>query len=115
MPIVWQGLAKFLIRRSYKNSQPRASLAMAEGEAQRATWAHDNSWEAFAPFAAAVIIAFQVGCLPASVNRFALVFIAARVLYGLCYIFDKSTLRSGVWAVGFGSVVGLFLLAGGVI
>ncbi len=115
MPICWQGIAKVTIRKSYENSRPRESLAQTQGVAQRASWAHDNSWEAFAPFAAAVIIAFQAGGPTKWINTLALIFIAARILYGLCYIFDKHVLRSSVWAVGFFSVAGLYLLAAGVV
>ncbi|MFM8464365.1 MAG: MAPEG family protein [Burkholderiaceae bacterium] len=39
------------------------------------------------------------------------VFIAARVLYVVCYVADKATLRSIVWVVGLGAVIRLYLLA----
>jgi uncharacterized MAPEG superfamily protein len=98
MPIIWAGLAKmFTGFKLTDNAHPRQTLAAATGKAQRANWAQANSWEAFAPFAAAVIIAHQAGVIPRQIDNLALIFIVSRLLYGAFYIINRPTLRTLVW------------------
>ena len=52
-------------------------------------------------FAAAVIIAHLADVAPSSITILAVIFIILRVLYGICYILDKPSLRSTVWFGGF--------------
>jgi uncharacterized MAPEG superfamily protein len=95
----------------FDNRNPRAWLARQEGSRARAHAAQLNSFEAFPFFAAAVIIAHVLkGPMPL-VNTLASLFIVARVLYLLCYLADRSTLRSVVWLVGFGAAVAIFVVA----
>lgn len=96
------------------NKNPREYEAALEGRQQRAYWAHLNGFEAFPPFAAAVIIAHIVGVEQSTVDLLAGVFVVCRVLHGLLYILDQDKLRSVVWAGGIGCVIGLFVLSGGV-
>jgi uncharacterized MAPEG superfamily protein len=111
MPIVWAGVAKTGAK-GYDNARPREFLAKLEGRAARANYAQANSYEAFPPFAAGVVIAHVTGGADQStIDALAVVFIVARIAYGLCYIADKSTLRSLVWLVGFGATVGLYFAA----
>jgi uncharacterized MAPEG superfamily protein len=112
LPIVWAGAAKAGGKR-YNNARPREFLGALTGWPARANHAQQNSYEAFPPFAAGVIIAHLCNAPQSTIDALALTFIAARVVYGLCYIADRSTLRSLVWLVGFGSVVGLFVTAAG--
>jgi len=109
LPIVWAGVAKS--ERSFDNNSPREWLARLHGWRLRANWAQANAWEAFAPFAAAVIIAHLAGARQATVDLLALVFIGARVAHGLLYVADQAMLRTIVWTIGYGCVVGLFLVA----
>ena len=108
LPIVWVGAAK-IGSTGYDNNRPRPFLANLQGWQQRADWAQKNALEAFPPFAAGVIIASMTGANPATINLLAGVFILARILHGLSYIADKGALRSLIWTVGFGCVVGLFI------
>jgi uncharacterized MAPEG superfamily protein len=55
MPYVWVMISKR--RKGYDNSAPRAGTGQLQPLQQRAYWAHENAFEAFGPFAAAVIIA----------------------------------------------------------
>lgn len=109
MPLLWAGAAKS--RRDFDNAAPREWLARLEGWRRRANAAQMNAWEAFAPFAAAVIIAHLAGATQASIDVLAGTFVAARLAYGGLYIADRPTLRSLAWIVGFGCVVGLFVAA----
>ena len=93
----------------FSNRTPRAYLQnLQEGWRQRAHWAQANSFEAFPPFAAAVLVAHLTDAPQAQADMLALAFVGIRIIYGLCYIWDKPTLRSLVWTAGIGCVVGLF-------
>jgi uncharacterized MAPEG superfamily protein len=96
LPIVWTGIAKFS-GPGFNNFAPRDFQSGLSGMRQRAHWAHLNSFEAFAPFAAAVIIAHLLHGANANVDKLAMGFIALRVLYGLFYIWNLATPRSIVW------------------
>jgi len=98
-------------KRGYDNRAPREQLALAEGYRKRAHWAHLNAFEAFPPFAAAVIVAQIQHAPQAMIDTLALAFIAMRVLHAGFYIMDKPTLRSLAFGLGFACVVGLFVLA----
>jgi len=95
----------------FDNHAVRTYLDAQTGWRQRANWAQQNGYEAFPPFAAAVIIAHQAGADQSMVNVLAVSFIVFRLLYGAIYIANLATLRSLVWTAGFACVVGLFIAA----
>lgn len=101
MPLIWVGVAKAPSGLKYDNSAPRAFAEKLSGYRQRAYWAHLNSFEAFPPFAAAVVIAHQLHFAQGRLDQLAMGFIAFRLVYGVLYIADRSTLRSVAW---FGAV-----------
>ena len=111
MPYLWVGGAKFGGKGPYDNKSPREFLGGLEGWRKRANFAQLNAFEAFAPFAAAVIIAHQTGAEQSMVNGLAIGFVACRLAYGLLYIFDLDLLRSLVWTGAMGCVVGLFVVS----
>lgn len=111
LPYLWVGLAK--ARSGYDNAAPREFLARSPGWRGRANSAQLNAWEAFAPYAAAVIIAVTRGAPVGTVNALCAAFLVLRVLHGLAYIADQATARSLIWTLGFGCVVGLFVVAAG--
>jgi len=94
---------------SFDNNEPRTWLAKQSGYRARANAAQQNGFEAFAFFAAAVIVAHITRGPQAQVDTLAMVFIAARVLYLVTYIGGWGTLRSLVWAVGIVCTVWIFL------
>lgn len=97
--------------RRFDNATPREYLEQAAGWRKRAHWAQLNSFEAFPPFAAAVLIAHVVAGPSAAADLLALVFVALRIAYGLCYIANRATLRSLVWLGAIACVIGLFIVA----
>jgi uncharacterized MAPEG superfamily protein len=109
LPLLWTVVAK--AGAPYDNSAPREALARASGYRQRANWAQQNAWEAFAPFAAAVIVAYLMKLAPAKLDAAAALFIGARVAHGLCYLANQASLRSLFWALGLGCVIYLFVAA----
>lgn len=95
------------------NKNPREYEEGLTGARKRAYWAQLNGFEAFPPFAAAVIIAVQAGVPADRINLLGGVFITCRVVHGLLYIANLDRLRSLAWLGGFASVVALFVMAGG--
>ncbi len=113
LPIVWTGLAKFsggdFVPAA--NRTPRDFLERLSGWRKRAHWAQLNGFEAFPPFAAAVIIAHLAHAPQPTVNMLALTFVILRVLHGIFYIVDRAALRSLVWLGAVACVVALFVLS----
>lgn len=111
LPYVWTVIAKSRGER-YDNREPRAWLARQDDpRVQRANAAQLNAFEAFPPFAAAVILAHLAGVPDARIALLAVVFVVARILHGLVYIAGVSVVRSLVWFVGLGCVVALLVQA----
>jgi uncharacterized MAPEG superfamily protein len=109
LPLIWVGYAKVTGGDGYSNSKPRVWLEQRQGKAQRANWAQQNSYEAFPPFAAAVIVAHLTGGPQLTVDLLAGLFIVVRIAHGVFYIRDMSTLRSVAWLTGYGLTVVLFM------
>lgn len=108
LPYVTVGFAK---AGGIDNRAPRESLDRLTGWRRRADWAHRNHFEAFAPFAAAVIIAHLAAVGQGRVDLLAGVFILCRIGYTAAYLADRPTLRSIIWTLGLGCVIALFALA----
>jgi uncharacterized MAPEG superfamily protein len=109
LPYFTVAVAKW--RPDYDNAAPRAGIERLPPLRQRAYWAHLNGFEAFAPFAAAVVIAHLAGAAQHHIDALAGGFIALRIAYTLCYLYDRPTLRSIAWSAAFACVVGLFAAA----
>ena len=88
---------------------PRPSAAKLDGAALRAHGAHLNAFEAFPPFAAAVIIAHIAEGPSASVNWLACAFILVRVGHMFFFITDRQPLRSASFGVGLLLIVAIFI------
>lgn len=93
------------------NKNPREYAAAIKGPRQRAYWAHQNGFEVFPAFAAAVIIATLAGVAQDHIDQLAVAFVASRVLHALLYITDQDKLRTVVFIGGQAAVVGMFVLA----
>jgi uncharacterized MAPEG superfamily protein len=114
LPIVWTGMAKFAGGdfAEAANRAPREYLDRLTGWRRRAHWAQLNGFEAFPPFAAAVIIA-QLRHVPQTyTDALAIAFITLRALHGVFYIADRAQWRSVVWFAAVACVITLFVLPG---
>ena len=109
LPYATVGLAKY--QRGYNNYAPRDWEAKLEGWRKRAVHAHQNHFEAFAPFAAAVIVAHLAHAPQRAVDLIAVAFVVVRIAYTGAYLANKPLLRSSLWLVGLGCVIALFALA----
>jgi len=85
--------------RSFDNANPRDPNFYTPGLRARALGAHQNGFEAFPFFAAAVILSEMHGASQGVVNGLALAFLACRLLYALFYLTDKPTYRSALWSL----------------
>ena len=108
MPYIFTFIAKFTGGR-YNNFSPREFLEKQEGFRKRANWAQMNSFEAFPPFAAAVIIAHLTGGEQGWIDTLAMAFIGLRVVYGALYIGNFATMRTLIWTAALGCNIALFV------
>lgn len=92
----------------FSNRTPREYLANCEGFRKRANYAQLNGFETLPFFIASVLIAYQ-HTAPEQIDQLAMAFIAARVLHGISYIFDRPALRSIFFTIGFICCVKLML------
>lgn len=111
MPYLWTAVAK-VGARGYDNNAPRQFAESLAGIRQRANWAQYNSFEAFPAFAAGVIIAQLSGVEAVLLNALAVAFVVARLIYGVCYLYNQASLRSVFWFLGILIMVALYLAAG---
>jgi uncharacterized MAPEG superfamily protein len=111
LPLLCALLAKS-DRKTFDNHRPREWLAQQQGWRARAHAAQQNSWEAFAFFSVCVFAAHLAGAPQPRVDALAVAYIAARLVYILCYVTDKASLRSVVWFIAFGLALAIFLSGG---
>lgn len=105
LPYVPFGLVRGLNPKS-----PRAGVSSLEGISARAHGAHLNAFEAFAPFAAAVIIAHIVEGSSSTTNVLALLFIVARLGHMGFYLADVAPARSACWFAGLILIIAIFVV-----
>ncbi|MBU7581697.1 MAG: MAPEG family protein [Nostoc sp. TH1S01] len=83
----------------YDMSAPRAMFDKLPPYAQRATWAHQNSFETFMIFAVAALMAYVTNVNSSVAVVAAIAFVVARLLYSIFYILNIPLLRSLMFAV----------------
>jgi uncharacterized MAPEG superfamily protein len=97
----------------YDNHRPREMSAKLEGWRQRAFFAQQNAYEAFPPFAVAVLMAGTLRGPSTSLDVCAGAFLGVRVLYSACYVLDWARARSTAWFGGIFCVLAVFAVAAG--
>ena len=112
LPYVWVVIAKTSGER-FSNRDPRGWVARQQDNprVQRAYAAHLNGFEAFGTFAAGVALAQLAGVPADRIAALSLAFVVFRIAHGLLYIGNRPTLRSAVWAGGFGCAMALLVMA----
>jgi uncharacterized MAPEG superfamily protein len=95
----------------FDNASPRDQQARLEGLPKRAHAAHQNSFEGFAPFAAAVLIAHLAHADAHWSAILAISYCGLRILYLLLYLGNVPPARTVVWACGMAATAGLFVLS----
>ncbi len=94
----------FLTPQNYRDPTPREVPLWG----QRANRAHLNAVEAFAPFAAMVIVAHLAGADNDATAIWAAVFFWARLAHFVVYMLALPYVRTLIFTVGFIAVVGIF-------
>jgi uncharacterized MAPEG superfamily protein len=97
------------LQAGYDTSAPRAMFDKLPSYAQRATWAHQNSFESFGLFAAAALMAYVTQVDSANAAYATLAYLIARLLFSVFYILNVPLLRSLMFAVGSVAIASLML------
>ncbi len=97
------------LQTGYDRSAPRAMFDKLPAFAQRATWAHQNSFEALTIYGLAALMAYATGVDSDWAKIAAIAFLVARLLYSVFYILNISIGRSLMF--GLGSLCGWTLFA----
>ncbi|ALH94606.1 MAPEG family protein [Acinetobacter equi] len=92
------------------NQNPRDFLAKTTGLAARANAAQQNSFESLPLFIAAVLIAEYMVVSQIWILLFGTAYIILRILYGLCYLANLSSLRSILWFLSMLCPISLLLI-----
>ncbi|MEQ9208309.1 MAG: MAPEG family protein [Pseudomonadales bacterium] len=93
------------------NNHPRIQQAKMEGPGARAIAAQLNAWEALIFYSLVILIAFASGVDLYSLTLPGLVFLVARLLHAVFYIFNLATLRSIAFGIGFFDCIYIFAVA----
>ena len=99
------------LQNGYDQSAPRAMFDKLPAYARRATWAHQNSFEALTIYGLAALMAYATGVESNWAKIAAIAFIIARSLYSVFYIANIPLLRSAMFAIGSLSGWTLFALS----
>ena len=112
LPYLWTTVAKASGER-YDNRDPRGWVArQTNPRVHRANAAQLNAFEAFAPFAAAVVLAQLAGVPESRIAMLAIAFVVFRFLHGVIYTLGlKHSLRSLAWFAALACVVWLLVAA----
>ena len=108
-PYLFVATGRFRV--GYDMSAPRAMLDKLPPYARRATWAHQNCFEALVIFTAAAFMAYVTGVESGWAKIATIAFLISRFLFSLFYIFDIPLLRSLMFGIGSASSLSLFILS----
>ncbi|MEX5442100.1 MAPEG family protein [Acinetobacter schindleri] len=92
------------------NQNPRDFLEQSTGVAKRAHAVQQNSFESLPLFIAAVLMAEYLVMPQSLIMTFGIGYLIFRVLYGICYLANWSTLRSIMWLLSMLCPIALLLL-----
>lgn len=95
----------------YDVAAPRALFDKLPAYAQRATWAHQNSFESFMVFTAAALMAYITEVDTAWAGNAAIAYVVARLFYSIFYILNIPVLRSLMFGIGSAGTVTLMILS----
>lgn len=99
------------LQAGYDQSAPRAMFDKLPPYAQRATWAHQNGFEALTIYGLAALMAYATGVESDWAKIAAIAFLVARLFYPVFYILSIPIGRSLMFAIGSLSGWILFVLS----
>lgn len=98
LPYAFSMIAKVAGGFTFKDNQnPRQFLSQTQGIAARANAVQQNSFENLPLFIAAILMAEYMVIDQHVVMILGIAYIILRVLYGICYLANWSSLRSIMW------------------
>ena len=109
LPFLVVGYARMSL--GYDLGAPRAMFDKLPAYGQRATWAHQNAWEAFSLFSVAALMAYITHQSSSVAIGAAIAFVIVRFFYGVFYIFNIPLARSLMFAIGSVCIGTLFVLS----
>lgn len=83
----------------YDNKHPRSQQVKLTGFGARALAAHQNSFESFMIFAAAILLAIITEHTGNNIQQLAAIYLVARIIYNIIYLANIGLLRSVVWFI----------------
>lgn len=92
------------------NQNPREFLAKTTGLAARANAVQQNSFESLPLFIASILMAEYLVVPQFIIMKLGMIYIVLRVIYGLCYLANLSTLRSIIWFLSLLCPITLFII-----
>jgi uncharacterized MAPEG superfamily protein len=108
-PFLFVGFARAQV--GYDTSAPRAMFDRLPPYAQRATWAHQNSFEALIIYSAAALMAYVTDVNSALAEGAAIAFLGARLFYSAFYVANIPIARSLMFGIGSTCSTLLFVLS----
>ncbi|HTO71414.1 MAG TPA: MAPEG family protein [Myxococcota bacterium] len=114
LPYVWVTIAAGERRKQFgkaDNKLPRLQEQQLTGRGARAMGAHNNAFETFPFFAAAVVVAHLANADPAWSADFAIAYVVLRIAHGFLYLADIDVARSLAFGLGQVCSIALFVLA----
>lgn len=91
------------------NQDPRAFFARTTGLAARANAAQQNGFESLPLFIAAVLMAEYMVIPQILIMMMGIAYIVLRILYGICYLANWSSLRSVIWVLSMACPIWLLI------
>jgi uncharacterized MAPEG superfamily protein len=88
------------LKTGYDQSAPRAMFEQLPDYAKRATWAHQNSFEALTIYGLAALMAYATKVESTWATIAAIAFLVSRFLYSVFYILNFPIGRSLMFAIG---------------
>ena len=109
LPIFWAGVSKYGFNSiNYNNESPRDHISLLSGKAKNAYNAAQTCDETFPAFAAAVIVAHQIGNDQSMIDLLCVVFLLSRISHGYFYITKRGSVRSIAFLIGLTANIWLF-------
>lgn len=111
LPYVFMAIAK--VAGGFKisdNQNPRDFLAKTSGLAARANAVQQNSFESLPLFIASILMAEYMVVSQHLIMMLGIAYIILRIIYGICYLANLSTLRSIIWTLSMTCPILLLLM-----
>jgi len=108
LPVMY---GRYVSPEGYDRHLPRAQSSRLQGLPGRAWAAQQNAWEAVTVFAPVALIAWFVGTDESANGLLGIGWVVFRLGHVVAYVADRPALRSTMFSLSLGCVLGLVVLA----